>query len=129
YLMAQDSWGKNNAGISSEGAITRRYLDPPVLDNFTNHATTSDFADYYERDLTSRDRLGATVRHSQAASQVPNEHVQEAAGHRQDRGARETIGVLSYQHLTSPDVLRDLRVLTRVNLSSLTSTDLPAAIM
>jgi len=129
YLMAQDSWGKNNAGISSEGAITRRYLDPPVLDNFTNHATTSDFADYYERDLTSRDRLGATVRHSQAVFQVPNEHVQEAAGQRQDRGARETIGVLSYQHLFSPDVLGDLRGMTRGDLASLSSNDLSRPIM
>ena len=44
--------------ISSEAATTERYLDPPVLENFSNHATTSDLAACYERDLTGRHRVG-----------------------------------------------------------------------
>ena len=63
YLMVQQGWGKNTLGVSAEGALTDRYLDPPVLNNFTNQATTSSFASHYERDLTDRDRLGFIVRH------------------------------------------------------------------
>jgi len=78
--MAQDSRSKNTVCISSEAATTERHLDPPVLENFSNHATTSDLAACYERDLTGRDRVGATIRHSQAVFQVPNQHGQENAG-------------------------------------------------
>src|SRR5262249_18228226 len=48
YAMVQYSWGKNTLGISAEGALTDRYLDPPVLQNFTNHASSNDFAAHYE---------------------------------------------------------------------------------
>jgi hypothetical protein len=129
YLMAQDSWAKNTLSFSSEGAITGRYLDPPVLENFTNHATTTDFAAHYERDLSSRDRLGATIRHEQAVFQVPNEHVQAAAGQRQDRGTYETMGIVFYQHIFSSNMLGDLRAMSRDDSASLSSNDLSRPIV
>ena len=122
YLMAQQGWGKNSLGISAEGALTERYLDPPVLDNFTNRATTGSFAAHYERDLTDRDRLGFIVRHEQTVFQVPNELVQQAAGQRQDRNSNETIGILSYQHVFSSNVLGDFRLMSRDDSSGLSSS-------
>ena len=113
YLMVQQGWGKNTLGVSAEGALTDRYLDPPVLDNFTNRATTGSFAAHYERDLTERDRLGFIVRHEQTVFQVPNEFLQQAAGQRQDRSSDETIGILSYQHVFSSNVLGDFRLMSR----------------
>lgn len=121
YLMVQQSWGKNTLGISAEGALTERYLDPPVLENFTNRATTSSFASHYERDLTDRDRLGFILRHEQTVFQVPNEFLQETAGQRQDRSSDETIGILSYQHVFSSDVLGDFRLMSRDDASGLAS--------
>ena len=115
--------------ISSEAATTERYLDPPVLETFSNHATTSDLAACYERDLTGRDRVGATIRHSQAVFQVPNQHGQENAGQRQGRGARENMGLVFYQHLFSPDVLGNLRIMSRDDLASLVSNDLSRPII
>ena len=69
--------------------------------------TTGSFAAHYERDLTERDRLGFIVRHQQTVFQIPNEFVQQAAGQRQDRDSNETIGILSYQHVFSSNLLAD----------------------
>ena len=123
YAMVQYSWGKNTLGISAEGALTDRYLDPPVLQNFTNHASSNDFAAHYERDLTDRDRLGLTLRHEQTLFQVPNELVQQAAGQRQDRGAFETMGIFSYQHMFSTSLLVDVRAMARDSSERLNSND------
>jgi outer membrane cobalamin receptor len=123
YLMVQQGWGKNTLGVSAEGAITARYLDPPVVDNFTNQATTGSFASHYQRDLTDRDRLGFIVRHEQTVFQVPNEFLQQAAGQRQDRNSDETIGILSYQHIFSANTLGDFRVMSRDDSSGLSSND------
>ena len=92
-----------------------------MLDNFTNRATTSSFAAHYERDLTDRDRLGFIVRHEQTVFQVPNEFLQQAAGQRQDRDSNETIGILSYQHVFSSNVLGDFRLMSRDDSSGLSS--------
>ena len=121
YLTLQQGWGKNTLGVSAEGALTDRYLDPPVLDDFTNHATTSSFAAHYERDLTERDRLGFIVRREQTVFQVPNEFLQQAAGQLQDRSSNETIGILSYQHVFSSNVLGDFRLMSRDDSSGLSS--------
>ena len=129
YLMVQQGWGRNTLGISAEGALTDRYLDPPVLDNFTNRATTGSFAAHYERDLTDRDRLGLIVRHEQTVFQVPNELVQQAAGQRQDRNSNETIGILSYQHVFSSNVLGDFRLMSRDDSSGLSSNQLSTPII
>ena len=121
YLMVQQGWGKDTLGISAEGALTDRYLDPPVLDNFANQATSSSFASHYERDLTDRDRLGFIVRHEQTVFQVPNEFLQQAAGQRQDRNSNETIGILSYQHVFSSNALGDFRLMSRDDSAGLSS--------
>src|SRR4029077_6320977 len=117
YFMSQYGWGKNTLGVSASGNMTERYLDPPVLGNFTNNGTTAGFSARYERDFTDRDRLGLIVRHEQARFEVPNENLQEAAGQRQGRTRYETAGIASYQHIFSPNgvgtlggMVRDLSV-------------------
>ncbi len=40
YLLTQYGWGKNTLGVSAQGAMTDRYLNPPVLQNYTNNGTT-----------------------------------------------------------------------------------------
>jgi TonB dependent receptor len=97
--------GHNVLGLSSDGASTGRYLDPPVQQNFTNKATTSDFRGSFERDMTERDRVRFVVSHDQIGFLVPNEQVQEAAGQRQHRDSEETAGQFSYQHIFSSSLL------------------------
>jgi outer membrane cobalamin receptor len=123
YFMSQYGRGKNTLGVSASGSMTERYLDPPVLGNFTNNATTVDFSARYERDFTDRDRLGLIVRHEQARFQVPNENLQEVAGQRQDRTSYETAGIVSYQHIFSPNVVGTLGGMMRDLSVGLTSND------
>lgn len=121
YLMVQRGWGKNTLGFSAEGAMTARYLDPPVLPNFTNQATTSSFSTHYERDFNDRNRLGVTLRREQTVFEVPNEFLQQDAGQRQGRDSFETIGILAYQHIFSSNVLADVRAMGRDDSSGLAS--------
>jgi outer membrane cobalamin receptor len=129
YFMSQYGWGKNTLGVSASGNMTGRYLDPPVLGNFTNNATSADFSARYERDFTEHDRLGLIVRHEQARFQVPNENLQEVAGQRQDRTSYETAGIVSYQHIFSPNTVGTLGGMARDVSAGLTSNELATPII
>jgi len=122
YLLTQYEWGKNTVGVNAEGAMTDRYLNPPVLQNFTNNGTTGDFGASYERDFSNHDRLSFSVRHEFSRFRVPNELVQEAAGQRQDRDNFETMGIVSYQHLFSQNVVGDLHAMVRDDSEGFTSS-------
>jgi hypothetical protein len=121
YLLTQYAWGKNTLGVSADGAMTDRFLNPPVVQNFTNTATNGDFSVHYERDITDSDRLGVILRHAISRFEIPNELLQQAAGQRQDRGNFETMGILSYQHIFNPNVLGDLRFMARDDTDNLSS--------
>src|ERR1700730_1586194 len=121
YSRVQYTRGKNTLGASAGGDRTDRYLNPPVIQNYTNAGTTGDFAVSYERDFTDSDRLGLSVRHELSRFRVPNEQLQEAAGQRQDRDNFETMGIISYQHIFSPNVVGDLRGMARDDSDDLRS--------
>jgi TonB dependent receptor/TonB-dependent Receptor Plug Domain len=112
---AQYSWGKNTFGASASGDMTSHYLNPVVIQNYTNTGTIGDFSAHYERDLTSKDRLRLIVRHELSRYQLPNEQVQEAAGQLQTADNFETMGIVSYQHTFSSAVVADLRGMVRDN--------------
>jgi outer membrane cobalamin receptor len=121
YLLTQYGWGKNTLGFNAEGAMTERYLNPPVVQNYTNNGTTGDFGASYERDFTNHDRLSLSVRHEFSRFLVPNELVQQAAGQRQDKNNYETMGIVSYQHLFSPNVVADVHGMVRDDSEGLSS--------
>ncbi|MGA7753003.1 MAG: TonB-dependent receptor [Candidatus Sulfotelmatobacter sp.] len=121
FAHAQDVWSGNTLGASASGNGTSRYLNPVVPENFTNNGTTGDFSVHYERDLTPVDRLGLIVRHGFSRFQVPNEQVQEDAGQSQDGDNAETMGIASYQHVFSANVLGALRGMVRDTSNDLTS--------
>jgi len=121
FAQAQYVWGKNTLGASADGNRTGRYLSPVVPQNYTNNGTTGDFTLNYERELTPNDRLGMTVRHALSRYQIPNEQVQQAAGQRQDGDNFETMGIISYQHIFSSDVLANFRGMVRDASSDLFS--------
>jgi outer membrane cobalamin receptor len=129
YVTGQYSWGKNTFGATADGAMTDRFLNPPVVQNYTNAATTGDFSLHYERDFSDADRLGLTVRHGVSRFEIPNEQLQQAAGQRQDRSNLETMGILSYQHIFSPNVLGDLRFMARDDADTLSSNPLSTPII
>ncbi len=129
YTMLQYLSGKNLFGISASGAMTSYYLSPPVPQNFTNTGTTGDFAGRYERDFTPKDRLTLMFRHELARYDIPNEQVQQAAGQRQDGENFENMGIVSYQHIFSSNVVGNFGAMFRDNSNGLSSNLLSTPII
>ena len=98
------SMGKNRISASGNGFHTDRYLDPPVLENFTNRGTAAGFSSSFDRDFSDSDRLRITVFHHEVRFLVPNELIQQEAGQRQDIANSETAGEIYFQHTISPDL-------------------------
>ena len=115
FAQGQYAWGKNVFGASASGAMTSHYLNPVVVQNYTNRGTLGDFSANYQRDLTPKDRLSLSVRHDLSRYELPNEQLQQAAGQLQTADNIETMGTVSYQHTFSSNMLADLRGMVRDN--------------
>src|ERR1700692_3095730 len=98
------SSGGNRFSITGDGFHSGRYLDPPVLQNYTNIGNAGGFSSSYERDFSNGDRFFATFAQHAVRYQIPNELVQQEAGQRQDSKQKETSGQVHYTHAFSPDV-------------------------
>ena len=105
--------GKNTFEGSADGDMTSRYLNPVVPQDYTNNGTTGDFSTGFERELTAQDRLNFIARHSLSRFDIPNEQLQQAAGQRQTGDNFETMGIVAYQHIFSPEVVSDFRGMVR----------------
>jgi hypothetical protein len=97
--------GKNHLEFGGRGFHSDRYLDPPVLQNFTNWGNGNGFSVAYEHDFSERDRWRFTIARSETRYAVPNELVQQAAGQRQDGDNTEISGQIYYQHISSENLL------------------------
>jgi len=102
------SRGGNRFSVTGDGFHSDRYLDPPVLQNYTNIGNAGGFSSSYERDFSNGDRLFLTFGQHAVRYQVPNELVQQQAGQRQDSEQKETSGQVHYTHAFSPDILLSL---------------------
>ncbi len=122
YAQGQYSWGKNTLGGSASGSMTDHYLNPVVPQNFSNTGTLGDFAMHYQRDFSPNDRLNLSVRHEISRYDIPNELIQQAAGQRQTADNIETIGVASYQHSFSSNMIADFRAMFRDNANDFFSS-------
>ncbi|MGC1106425.1 MAG: TonB-dependent receptor [Candidatus Acidiferrales bacterium] len=115
FFKGQYVWGKNAFGVSASGNGTAHYLNPVVTQNYTNRGTVGDFSANYERDFTPNDRFTMSVRHEFSRYELPNEDVQESAGQLQTADNFETMGIISYQHTFSPQVVADFSGMVRDN--------------
>jgi hypothetical protein len=129
FLQVQDTWGKNTLGASVSGDGTDRYLNPVVPQSYTNSGTAGDFSVNYERDLTPSDRLTLSARHELSRYEIPNEQLQQAAGQLENGDNFETMGIVSYQHTFSPNIVADFRGMVRDTANGLTSNPLSTPII
>ena len=113
YSLTQYARGKNTVTVSADGAMTDHFMNPPVVQNYTNTGTTGNFSAQYERDFSDKDRISLEVHHGLSHFQVPNEQLQQLAGQLQFRGISETMGIAGYQHIFSNNVLADVRLMVR----------------
>jgi hypothetical protein len=121
--------GRNHFELSSQGFHTKRYLDPPVLENFTNEGNGDGFSSAYERDFSERDRLRFTVSRNETRYSVPNELVQQTAGQHQDAENLEISGQIYYQHISSNNLLWTLSASVRDASTVLRSNNLATPIV
>jgi hypothetical protein len=84
-----------------------------VEENLTNHGATLNASLRLERDLSSSSRIGMIARYGAARFLVPNEHIQEDAGQRQDRDSSESAVQFSGQRIFSPSLVGDVRGMVR----------------
>jgi hypothetical protein len=117
-------------GISAGADVGRtdRFLDPPVVGNYTNEGSTAAAFGGVDIAASGRDRVGGTFRHGHARFQVPNERVQQLAGQQQERDNAESAGQFSYQHMASRLVV-DVRGLVRIISAALTSSAMATPIV
>jgi len=115
--------------LSIGGGETDRFLDPPVQQNFTNHASFGNATAQVQRDFTERDRLSLAVEYAKTRFLVPNELVQEEADQRQRRSNQETSGRLSFQHVFSSNVVGNFRLSARDTSARLSSNSFSTPIL
>jgi hypothetical protein len=113
--------GANRFSASGDGFHTERYLDPPVLANYTNRGNAAGFSASYERDFSASDRLRVSVTHNVVRFLVPNELVQQQAGQRQDIQNAETSGQIHFQHTISQELFLSFSGSVRDSTATLTS--------
>jgi hypothetical protein len=125
FASAQYVWGKNMLSGSASGAMTGHYLNPVVPQNFSNTGTTGDFSLRYARKISPKDRLSLSVRHELARYDIPNELVQQEphltpldptlppGSQRQNADNFETMGIATYQHIFSSNVVADFYGMVR----------------
>jgi hypothetical protein len=123
YARLQDLWGRNTFAGSASGSMSAHYLNPVVLENYTNSGTTGDFSLSYERDLRESDRLKLSVRHEFSRFEIPNELVQQKAGQLQTGSNLETIGAVTYQHVFSTNSVGTIAGMGRDDASNLDSNE------
>jgi outer membrane receptor for Fe3+-dicitrate len=97
------AYGSTSRAISfsASGARTSRYLDPPVVDNFTNDGALGGVTVSFQDRPSDTDRLRFTWHRRGTRFLVPNEPLQEAAGQRQERTGREDLGQMSWARVVN----------------------------
>ncbi len=132
FASVQDSFGPNTVSASSSGNMTARYLNPVIPENYTNRGTTGDFSLNYDRELSPRDRLTLSIRYELSRYEIPDNQLQQfpnlqnppgTTRQLQTAGNFETMGIVSYQHIFSPDVLMNIRSMVRDNSDDLNSNN------
>jgi hypothetical protein len=92
----------------ASGLHSARYLDPPVIENYTNFGNSGGILAEYEHQFRSDDRLRLTFLHDTLDYIVPNDLVQQhqpLGPQRQDASSTETGGQAYFQHSFSADLL------------------------
>jgi len=113
FFLGQYLAGRTAASVMTQGFLTDRYLDPPVTDNYSNHASNASFTGALEHDFGDSDHLRLSASHRQTRFEVPNDFLQQAAGQRQDRTSGDSEGTVSYQHIFSSALIGTVRGLVR----------------
>jgi hypothetical protein len=121
--------GRNYLSASGGGFESDRYLDPPVLGNYTNSGSSGTFSSSYARELSDHDRIRIALSRDVVDFLVPNELLQQVAGQRQSRENQETTGTAYYQRTMTTNLLLDVQGSVRDSSAQLSSNPLSMPIV
>lgn len=121
--------GHNHLAASGSGFHSDRYLDSPVLANYTNTGSSGTFSISYARDLSDRHRIRVTISRDVVDFLVPNELLQQLAGQRQSRQNQETSGAAYYQRTIATSLLLNVQGSVRDTRAQLSSNPLSTPII
>ncbi len=124
YAQETDRFSVEGVGFHSD-----RYLDPPVLANYTNRGNAAGFSASYERDFSASDRLRVSLTHNVVRFLVPNELAQQQSGQRQDIQNDESSGQIYFQHTISPELFLSFSGSVRDSSATLTSNPLATPVI
>lgn len=113
FASVHHATGRNSFSMSGEGMKTDRYLDPPVVENYTNRGSGGGLSGRFDHTWSVSDSSRFYFHQRRTGFLVPNELLQQTAGQRQDRSAEETLGQASHSHLFSSQVLFQGRAMFR----------------
>jgi hypothetical protein len=140
FVEAQYVWGNNTLSGTANGNFTSHYLNPVVPQNFTNTGTVADFSLRYARQLTPKDRISFGVLHELARYLIPNEQVQQnwcyppgqisgSPCQIQNADNFETMGIVSYEHTFSTNIVGDFHGMVRENSNDFYSNALSTPVI
>jgi hypothetical protein len=113
FMSLMYSRNRTSAGFSGDAMATDRYLDPPVVQNYTNRGSGGSVSASLEREWSASDHTRIFADKRTTRFMVPNEILQQGAGQRQDRDGHETLGQFSHTHVFSTHVLSQFRGMMR----------------
>jgi hypothetical protein len=85
FASLQYARGRNAVSLSGEGFLTDRYLDAPVEQNYTNHASGGAISARFDRTWSAADSTHAYVSSRHTGFLVPDEQLQRPASGRTAR--------------------------------------------
>ncbi|MBV9611510.1 MAG: TonB-dependent receptor [Acidobacteriaceae bacterium] len=129
FLSGTYGWAHSALTLTASGEHTDRYLDPPVLGNFTNTGTSEAISGIYDADLSDSDRVHLAFHRRETSFEVPNENLQQAAGQLQNRNAPEDLGQAAWTHEFSPELLLNVRAVVEDLSANLRSNVLATPII
>jgi outer membrane cobalamin receptor len=107
--------------VSAEGFASDRYLDPPVLPNFTNNGTHENVQAEESWSPRGADTLHFSFLQGQVRNNVPNDLAQQTAGQVQNNYEGQQGATASWTHAPSSSVLFESHASLRETTAQLTS--------
>jgi len=110
-------------------STSRRYLDPPSLDNFHNVGRTGKGFLRLDYQFDANNSVRGVFTLGGSGFQVPNRLAQQLAGQDQDQRLRDNSQNVSFQHIFSPNTVAQFSFFHRGSRSILTSNTLSTPVV
>ncbi|HUS18273.1 MAG TPA: TonB-dependent receptor [Terriglobales bacterium] len=105
--------------VSATGSRSRRYLDPPEIQNFRNLGGTGRLFSKFDWNVDPKNILRLSLSLNGSNVQVPNRFDQELAGQRQKQALRDDSQSLGWNHIFNERTVTDVVIYRRSSTSRL----------